>query len=331
MKKILIIICVLYSHVVIAQKSITQDKLYYFITKDSMVGVRNQFGKVIITPRLALYFNNNLTKKDCKKEINANLIYMDIANLEKKEPHSCGEVYNRKGEFLFAPFFYDNGPDYVSEGLIRFVKNGKVGFANFRTGEIIIEAKYDYADIFNYGIVSYCNGCVWKNKGEHSFVTGGVNGYINKKGAELVLLDKPTSNKDQIIDSTKFIPYQFSYNTFEQKIIDSFYKMTGISKATFVNYYPKLDSNEKKLHYEIVERPSKESPYYQISTFSFDKRNGYYGNSMDLNFSVSADGKKYYYAEYFETNLVPLKKWLTKYISDARAFLKTHPDSPNPF
>jgi hypothetical protein len=312
-------------------EKVIEDKLYYLITKDSMVGVQNQDKKIIIKPRPARYYNNNLTKKDCRKKIADKLIYMDNEDIDKEEPHSCGVVYNRRGELLFAPFFFDNGPDYVSEGLMRFVKNGKVGFANYESGEIIIEAKYDYAEIFNYGITSFCNGCVWNYKDEHSFVTGGKWGYLNKRGDTLNILEKPTNPKDQIIDSTKFIPYQFSYNTFEKNFIDSFYKITEIPKAYFVNHYYELDSIEKILHFEITNRPSKEFRYYQISTYSFSKRNGYYGTDRELNFYVSEDGKKFYCFEYFDTKPVPLKKWLKKYIYDAKQYSKSKPDTPNPF
>ncbi len=332
MKKITLFVFLFCSIVTYAQiLGYKKEKLYYFITSDSLVGVRNQVNKIVITPRLAMYFNNNLTKNDCKKEIKENLIYMDLQNNEKQEPHSCGAVYNRKGEFLFAPFLFDNGPDYVVEGLMRFVKNGKVGFANYKTGDIVIEAKYDFAEPFNYGISSYCNGCTWKRKGEHQFVTGGIAGYINRNGQELVILTKPTSSKDQIINSAKYIPYQFTYNLFEQKIIDSFYKMNVISKATFVNYYNKLDSNENKLYYEIVERPSISFPYYKIDPFRFSNRNGFYNISDDLLFYVSADGKKYYNSQVFNNKLIPLEKWLKKYIHDAKVFLATHKDAPNPF
>jgi hypothetical protein len=30
-------------------------------------------------------------------------------------------------------FIYDNGPDYEADGLIRVVKNGKIGYADAKT------------------------------------------------------------------------------------------------------------------------------------------------------------------------------------------------------
>ncbi|MFT4094143.1 MAG: WG repeat-containing protein [Niabella sp.] len=52
---------------------------------------------------------------------------------------------------------YDNGPDYLEEGLFRFVENGKIGFAN-PDGLKIIDAKYDFATPFSNGIAEYYIG-----------------------------------------------------------------------------------------------------------------------------------------------------------------------------
>jgi len=138
-----------------AQKK--QEDLYYFMTKDSLIGVKKGSGEVLIKPRRALHFDI-----DFKKPITEKLIYLDFEyNNDSIEPHSSMVVYNRKGEYLFAPFMFENGPEGYVEGLQRIVKNGKIGFAN-RNGDIVIEPKYDYAGMFNYGLAIYCIGCTWK-------------------------------------------------------------------------------------------------------------------------------------------------------------------------
>ena len=43
---------------------------------------------------------------------------------------------------LFNVFWFDNGPDELSDGLIRIVKNNKIGFADSE-GKIVIEPNYD--------------------------------------------------------------------------------------------------------------------------------------------------------------------------------------------
>ena len=52
---------------------------------------------------------------------------------------------------LYDVFIYDNGPDYIVEGLFRIEKEGKIGFANAQTGEIVIEPKYSFALPFENG------------------------------------------------------------------------------------------------------------------------------------------------------------------------------------
>lgn len=250
---------ILFSSVTMAQ---VKEKLYFFMTKDSLYGVKNNKGKIIILPREVLFWSD----EDTKFPITDDLIFLNTSDTGRNEPHSIGMMYNRKGEKLFAPFIYDNGPDWFSEGLMRFVKNGKVGFAN-RNGDIVIEAKFDFASQFNYGVAWYCNGCVWKGRGEHSSIQGGYRGYVNSKGDTIVIMRKLSGNNDVKIDDTTYISYPFSYSEKEQKIIASFYKIPGLSNAYFVNNYSEPDSSKRKLRFEIVERPSSFYPYYHIKAF----------------------------------------------------------------
>jgi len=301
-------------------------KLYYFITKDSLVGVKDQKGKIIILPRESLRY----AYEDTVKPITDKVIYMDAHPGEAIEPHSWGSAYSREGKFLFAPFTFDNGPDYFSEGLTRFVKDKKIGFAN-RDGEIVIAAKYDYADAFNYGTAWYCNGCTWKYRGEHAFVSGGYNGYINKKGDTLAIIKDSRNKKDQPVDSTGFLPYQYAYSPLEQKIVDSFYRLPSIAQSYFVNYVDNMTPEEKQLHYEIAEKPRPSFPYYRIAVYNYSKRWGYRALLWEgMNFAVSADGKDFYFLDYDDTK-TPLQQWLQQNEREARAYLKDHPEMPNRF
>ncbi len=320
MRIIIIGIALLTSQVLQAQEKNRTEHLYYFLSKDSLVGVKNQFGKTIITPKY-IYWGQEL-----KKPIQEHLIYLNGMNSNGSEPHTWGVVFNRKGEFLFAPLAYDNGADGFSEGLTRFVKNKKVGFAN-RRGDIVIEPKYDYAEAFNYGIAGFCNGCVWENRGEHSFITGGTLGYINNKGDTLAVLTKQNNKKDQVVDSVKFLPYQFLYSTFERKILDSFYKLPMISKTHFVNYYSPLDSNEMQLHFEIVERPSSYYPYYHIMAFEYSNKYGFYGDAyLGFSFFVDRAGRDFFVFDYYDKKIT-LGVWLKQQIQEAKLYLKSHPEA----
>jgi hypothetical protein len=93
-----------------------------------------------------------------------------------------GWIYiNLKGEKLFRPFIIDNGPDYFSEGLARFVENNKFGFFDMK-GNRIIEPLFDFAKPFSEGLSEVCKGCSLQFKGEYSSFEGGKWGYIDKQG-----------------------------------------------------------------------------------------------------------------------------------------------------
>jgi len=59
---------------------------------------------------------------------------------------------------LFEVYNFDNGPDYIEEGLFRIVKDGLIGFAN-EAGEIIIEPQYQCAYPFENGSAQVAFEC----------------------------------------------------------------------------------------------------------------------------------------------------------------------------
>ncbi len=78
----------------------------------------------------------------------------------RSESAPYGWMYvNRSGTVVVSgvPTF-DNWADEFHDGLVRFVENGKYGFAN-RQGKIVIPASYDWASPFEKGVASICNGC----------------------------------------------------------------------------------------------------------------------------------------------------------------------------
>ncbi len=91
---------------------------------------------------------------------------------------------DQKENQLFEVFWVDNGPDYISEGLFRIVKDGKIGYAN-TLGEIVIEPLYQCAFPFKDGeaCVSY-NGKALLD-GEHTRWESNVWIVINKEGQQI--------------------------------------------------------------------------------------------------------------------------------------------------
>jgi len=171
-----------------------------------------------------------------------------------------------------------------------------------------------------------------KYNGEHAYASGGTWGYIDYKGNPVNTTDQKLSPKDQLIEGKgKFLPYQFSYSKFEQKILDSFYRLPLINKTHFVNYYSRLDSNELQLRYEIVERPSAFYPYYHIMGFEYSRNLGFRGDPfLGLNFFVDRTGRNYFVFDYYDKK-IPLGQWLKNEIKKAKLFLKAHPDAANKF
>jgi hypothetical protein len=83
---------------------------------------------------------------------------------------------NQKGRVLISGVAtMDNGADYFSDGLVRFSRDGKWGFAN-ESGLLVVPAIYDGAMPFAKGVAQVCKGCESKcaDPGceHHSFVGG---------------------------------------------------------------------------------------------------------------------------------------------------------------
>jgi hypothetical protein len=92
-------------------------------------------------------------------------------------------ITNSQKTPLYDVFFYDNGPDYPAEGLIRIVKNGKIGYADANTYRIVIEAQFDCAYPFENGKAKVSKHCTTvKDDPEYSRWESDKWQYIDKKG-----------------------------------------------------------------------------------------------------------------------------------------------------
>jgi hypothetical protein len=83
---------------------------------------------------------------------------------------------NRKGKVIISGVaVMDNGADYFSDGLVRFSRGGKWGFAN-ESGLVVVPAIYDGAMPFANGVARVCKECESKwaepECEHHSFVGG---------------------------------------------------------------------------------------------------------------------------------------------------------------
>jgi len=84
-------------------------------------------------------------------------------------------------------YCYDNGSDYFTEGLSRYLDDrGRFGYMNEKL-KVKIPAQFTFAFPFENGTAKICMGCkfVKSNSSEHTSVTGGVWKIINKSGRTL--------------------------------------------------------------------------------------------------------------------------------------------------
>ncbi len=134
-----------------------------------LVGFKSVTGKIIIK---AKYLSVGYESDTPEKMYKVALVYDD-----------SGWVYiNRQDSIILRPFIYDSGPDYLEEGLFRFVENGKMGFAN-KNYEKIIPAMFDFVTFFENGIAEYTLGGSKSMHVVHWSWGGGYDGgYINKAG-----------------------------------------------------------------------------------------------------------------------------------------------------
>jgi hypothetical protein len=100
-------------------------------------------------------------------------------------PDSAWVGINRQEEILFRIFNYDNGPDYVREGLFRIFEGNKMGFANTR-GEIVIPPQFPAVYPFFERRAAFCEGCVVEQDGEYTRWSGGKWGFIDQKGERVI-------------------------------------------------------------------------------------------------------------------------------------------------
>lgn len=150
--------------------SIKEDRFEY----GSSCGYRNKKGDTIIPIG---------TFNMCFTDTFANYAYVFDKNLYGEDMVAI----NRKKEVIFDAYLFDNGLDYISDGLFRIKRNGKIGFAN-ELGEVIIEANYECAYPFENGKAKVAYDCETINDDmDHSTWQSSNWFYIDKNGNKIKL------------------------------------------------------------------------------------------------------------------------------------------------
>ncbi|EMK01399.1 MULTISPECIES: WG repeat-containing protein [unclassified Leptospira] len=138
--------------------------------ENDVYGYKDQNGKVQISPQYSIAY-----------DFNENGIGFSFS----KDGWVCIDPQNK---VLLKVFPFDNGPDYFSEGLARFVEGSKFGFFDASCKKVI-SANYDFAFPILHGFSLVCNGCGSESDGEHSTIHGGKYGLIDKTGKVIVPIE----------------------------------------------------------------------------------------------------------------------------------------------
>ena len=158
-----------------SSKLLTKDKenygVLYSFSLNNKIGFKDKNGSIIIKP---IY--NSVLSDTFSNKIN---FVLDTSFW----------AINKQGKKILRPFIYDNGPDYISEGLFRYIQNDKIGYAN-KDGDIKIKPYFDGAFPFNNNRAVVCTGCKEIKSGGHHYWKGGKWGYLNKAGTLAIRLVK---------------------------------------------------------------------------------------------------------------------------------------------
>lgn len=91
---------------------------------------------------------------------------------------------DRAGRKLYEVYFYDNGPDWVAEGLFRIMRDGKIGYADAE-GHIRIQPQFECASQFEEGVAKVAYQCELIPDGEYTITKSEEWFYINKEGEKV--------------------------------------------------------------------------------------------------------------------------------------------------
>jgi hypothetical protein len=76
---------------------------------------------------------------------------------------------------------FDNGPDDLSEGLRRYVADGKWGYVDAHC-HVAIPAAWEFVEPFKNGHGRVCKGCIFVRDGEHTSTKGGQWSVVDRAG-----------------------------------------------------------------------------------------------------------------------------------------------------
>ena len=108
----------------------------------------------------------------------------NYASLYSKEH---GFMYvNRQGQVVVEQVMeMEMGADYINHGFVRFIRNGKCGYAALLGKDPTIPPQFDGCYPFIGEKALVCNGCKEFTEKEHSLYRGGTSFCINPRGQQI--------------------------------------------------------------------------------------------------------------------------------------------------
>ncbi len=85
---------------------------------------------------------------------------------------------------LYEVYYYDNGPDWLEDGLFRIMRNGKIGYAD-EDGFIKIKPQFACANQFDEGRAKVALHCELIPEGEHTRQESDEWFFIDKNGERI--------------------------------------------------------------------------------------------------------------------------------------------------
>jgi len=92
---------------------------------------------------------------------------------------------DRNFQRLFEVYWFDNGIDYVQDGLFRIKRFGKIGYAN-EHGIVVIEPQYACANPFSDGKARVSYDCRFKKEGDYIEMLSSGWFYIDAVGKMII-------------------------------------------------------------------------------------------------------------------------------------------------
>lgn len=101
-------------------------------------------------------------------------------------PKGSSEIIgiDQNENLLYEVYWFDNGPDYLQEGLFRILRSGKIGYAD-ASGQIVIQPQFSCAMPFKSGRAKVAYECELIADGEHRRMESNSWFYIDRSGQKI--------------------------------------------------------------------------------------------------------------------------------------------------